>query len=552
MITTKEIIEKLPNNSDFREWFLDNAKVLTKDINSFFTKFKGDEITIESTKPLLSWSIVIPKEHKMNLLNTLARLKGQKVLASYGIKNKDFNKVITEAIKENKDIEASDEVKSYLKVNFSEFYKELFDTLSNYETLGTKSVEPIAKIITLKLGAEKGRTVKFCEEFKAYLIKLLKNVIDSINNTMKNYEKPITASSESVEDILRSMQKELVEKAKSFCLNIESAFSVNDKIIYGEVALTSNNSGYILSFKWSKDVINTNLIECKKDLCHDLNNNTFSIRDFEGVKAELLKYLNTAKVEFNSNKVTNAEKTTLKEVDCSDVFDICKVIVNGDFPNDLKAKANLYLSLFSVKDVNTQYMTTLADSIISKYKTLSGIKVTFKNPILESLKNFLGKFNFDDYLNKTDDNGNEILVCFKDDINFTFYLRYLIGGTVIMCHANCEVCENDSDYMVQVSDETSTMTEIECWVKSVLPEFSVTASKKKTKWTRAEIVKFAKKNNATEITSFEEYKKINNKLYLENIGYAKDINGNCIGRLWQDKKNKQYYYCTNMGTLMMI
>lgn len=551
MITTKEIIEKLPNNSDFREWFLDNAKVLTKDINSFFTKFKGDEITIESTKPLLSWSIVIPKEHKMNLLNTLARLKGQKVLASYGIKNKDFNKVITEAIKENKDIEASDEVKSYLKVNFSEFYKELFDTLSNYETLGTKSVEPIAKIITLKLGAEKGRTVKFCEEFKAYLIKLLKNVIDSINNTMKNYEKPITASSESVEDILRSMQKELVEKAKSFCLNVESAFSVNDKIIYGEVALTSNNSSYILSFKWSKDVINTNLIECKKD-CHDLNNNTFSIRDFEGVKAELLKYLNTAKVEFNSNKIVNGEETTLKEVDCSDVFDICKVIVNGDFPNDLKAKANLYLSLFNIKDVNTQYMTTLADSIISKYKTLSGIKTTFKNHILESLKNFLGKFDFDDYLNKTDDNGNEILVCFKNDIKFSFYLRYMIGGTVIMCHANCEICENDSDYMVQVSDETSTMAEVECWVKSVLPEFSVTASKKKTKWTRAEIVKFAKKNNATEITSFEEYRKINNNLYLENVGYAKDINGNCIGRLWQDKKNKQYYYCTNMGTLMMI
>ena len=552
MITIKEIIEKLPNNSNFREWFLNNAKVLVKDINSFFDKFKGDKVTIESVKPLLSWSIVIPKEYKMNLLNTLARLKGQQVLASYGVKNKTLNKVITEAIKENKDIKASDEVKSYLKVNFNEFYKELFDTLSSYETLGTKSAEPIAKIITLKLGAEKGRTIKFCEEFKAYLVKFLKNVIDSINNTMKNFEKPVTASSESIEDILRNILNDVTKEASSICSSVDSSFSVNDFTIYGEISLSNlKDSSYKISFKWSKDKVNTNLLEFKNELGHDLKNNTFSIRDFEGLKKELLDYVNIAKVELNSEKVIESPKATSKEVSNSDIIDICKVILNGNYPNDLKSNANLYLSLYSVKDVNTQYMTTLADSIISKYKSLCGIDATFNNDILNSLKLFLGKFNFDEYLNKKVGE-TEVLVCFKDGIEFSFYLRYIIGGTVIMCHANCVNCSINSDYMVQVSDKTTTMAEVECWIKSILPEFRVTASKKKTKWTRAEIVKFAQKNNGIEITSFEEYRKINNSLYLESIGYAKDINGNCIGRLWQDKKSKKYYYCTHMGTLMMI
>lgn len=466
-MTTKEILENLYDDSSFKKWFKANAKKLTRDINNFFDKFKGKVITVESARPLLSWSVVVPKEFKMFLYNTLAKLNGQAVLASYGLKGSDFNKVLRNALKENNDIEASDEVKAYLKMNYKEFYKALFDALKNYETLGTKSSEPIARIITMKLGSEKGRTVKFCEELKIYLVKLLKNVIDSINNDMKNYETPINASSVSVEETLRNILDEVTKKAYRIAPNVTKEFSANEFNIYGCLKLIYGLTEFQACFDWSKEGINVKLIKCENGVFHDIISNSISIYDLEELKDELLNYLDLVEKEFNSNKVLIEEKPNkVREINYSDLIDICKIILNGNYDNDLKAKANLYLSLSTAKDINTNFMTTLADSIMAGYKNANGIEDSF-NEVLTEVKNYLkSKFNCSNF-SKREINGREALVCVKDDINLIFRLGYVDGKNTIVCNA----CGNDVDYCsytVAVTDLSSTLTDLECWVKPIL------------------------------------------------------------------------------------
>lgn len=561
MITAKTILDNIPKNSSFRKWFIDNIKVLTNDINAFFSKFKGNEISIETVKPLTSWSIHIPKEHKTNLYNTLARLKGQQVIASYGISDKELNRIISEALKENNDIEASDDVKSYLKVNYSEFYKELFSLLRTYETFGNKSAEPIAKILANNLGAEKGRPIKFCQEFRTYLVKLLKNVIDSVNNTMNKIEKPITASSEcSVEEVLRSVLEDAMNTVRKYSAFATNTFSVTNSKIIGSIRIPSgNDTGYIeIMFEWSVNGIDASIQDCGSHECATLHSSHFGVADFEGLRKELNSYFACAKDKLSS--VSNSEideKVEIEEVDSSDIKDVCKIILNSNkYDNDLKAQANLYISLCTAGDVNTAYMQTLADSIISSYKNKNNIATSLSNEVLIKLKNFLEqKFTkLNNFSSKIVD-GIETLVCFyQGEICFYFKVGSIDGKNVILCSAEHFGGYRDGQ-QIEVADETTTLTEVECWLKQFFAPTSkeeVTASKKKTKWTRAEIVKFAKENNATEFTSPEEYRKVNNTSYLECLGYARDINGNIIARLWQDRKTKKYYFCTHSYTLMVI
>lgn len=561
MITAKTILDNIPKNSSFRKWFIDNIKVLTNDINAFFSKFKGNEVSIETVKPLTSWSIHIPKEHKTNLYNTLARLKGQQVIASYGISDKKLNKIISEALKENSDIEASDDVKSYLKVNYNEFYKELFSLLRTYETFGNKSAEPIAKILANNLGAEKGRPIKFCQEFRAYLVKLLKNVIDSVNNTMNKIEKPITASSEcSVEEVLRSVLEDAMNTVRKYSAFATNTFSVTNSKIIGSIRIPSgNDTGYIeIMFEWSVNGIDASIQDCGSHECATLYSSHFGVTDFEGLRKELNSYFACAKDKLSSvNNSEIDEKVEIKEVDSSDIKDVCKIILNSNkYDNDLKAQANLYISLCTAGDVNTAYMQTLADSIISSYKNKNNIATSLSNEVLIKLKNFLEqKFTkLNNFSSKIVD-GIETLVCFyQGEICFYFKVGSIDGKNVLLCSAEHFGGYRDGQ-QIEVSDETTTLTEVECWLKQFFAPTTkeeVTASKKKTKWTRAEIVKFAKENNATEFTSPEEYRKVNNTSYLECLGYARDINGNIIARLWQDRKTKKYYFCTHSYTLMVI
>lgn len=563
-MTTKEILENLPNDTSFKKWFLKNEKVLTKDINTFFSKFKGNEISVSTVKPLMSWSITIPKEHKTNLYNTLARLNGQEVIASYGISDSALNKVLREALKENNDIEASDEVKAYLKVNYDEFYKELFNTIRSYESLGTKSTEPIAKIISNNLGAEKDRPIKFCQEFKTYLTKLIKNVIDSVNNTMEKSERKITASSDaSVEEILSSIFKSTMLEVKKISNCVAETFVVNDFCIYGEFCVNCCEAySAKCSFKWTTDQIYTCLMCCKSNgECELKLENKFNSTDFDSLKNELNTYLKLIKenVKSNTDTIKLENEPIVEEVNCSDINDICKIILNGNYDNDLKAKANLYLSLCSAKDVNSTYMQTLSESIISEYKNKNGVVIKFDSIVLSTLYYFL-KEKFRDKLKNFGSsitNGCETLTCFSEDCCFYFtHCLDVNNKNVINCVAEnlCYANPKQNDYrkhVIPISDEQTTLTEVECWVKSFFSE-NVTASKKKTKWTRAEIVKFAEKNNAEEFKSVEEYRKVKDKTYLECLGYAMDINGNVIARLWQDRKTKKYYYCTHKYTLMLI
>lgn len=561
MITAKTILDNIPKNSSFRKWFIDNIKVLTNDINAFFSKFKGNEVSIETVKPLTSWSIHIPKEHKTNLYNTLARLKGQQVIASYGISDKALNRIISEALKENSDIEASDDVKSYLKVNYNEFYRELFSLLRTYETLGNKSAEPIAKILANNLGAEKGRPIKFCQEFRAYLVKLLKNVIDSVNNTMNKIEKPITASSEcSVEEVLRSVLEDAMNTVRKYSAFATNTFSVTNSKIIGSIKIPSgNDTGYIeIMFEWSVNGIDASIQDCGSHECATLHSSHFSVTDFEGLRKELNSYFACAKDKLSSvNNSEIDEKVEIEEVDSSDIKDVCKIILNSNkYDNDLKAQANLYISLCTAGDVSTAYMQTLSDSIISSYKNKNNIATSLSNEVLIKLKNFLEqKFTkLNNFSSKIVD-GIETLVCFyQGEICFYFKVGSIDGKNVLLCSAEHFGGYRDGQ-QIEVADETTTLTEVECWLKQFFAPTSkeeVTASKKKTKWTRAEIVKFAKENNATEFTSPEEYRKVNNTSYLECLGYARDINGNIIARLWQDRKTKKYYFCTHSYTLMVI
>ena len=276
------------------------------------------------------------------------------------------------------------------------------------------------------------------------------------------------------------------------------------------------------------------------------------------MRKELNSYFACAKDKLSSvNNSEIDEKVEIEEVDSSDIKDVCKIILNSNkYDNDLKAQANLYISLCTAGDVNTAYMQTLADSIISSYKNKNNIATSLSNEVLIKLKNFLEqKFTkLNNFSSKIVD-GIETLVCFyQGEICFYFKVGSIDGKNVILCSAEHFGGYRDGQ-QIEVVDETTTLTEVECWLKQFFAPTSkeeVTASKKKTKWTRAEIVKFAKENNATEFTSPEEYRKVNNTSYLECLGYARDINGNIIARLWQDRKTKKYYFCTHSYTLMVI
>lgn len=553
MISTKDIIHSLPNNSDFREWFLDNAKVLAKDINEFFKKFNGSEISVETVKPLTSWSIPIPKEFKTNLYNTLAKLNGQRVIASYGVKDSEFNKMVKEAIKENIEIECSDDVKSYLKVNYAEFYKTLFDVFRSYETLGNKSAEPIAKIISNRLGAEKGRPVKFCEEFKTYLVKLIKNVIDSINNNMKNVEKPITASSVSVESVLKGILTSAKAEAVKKFSGVTTEFSKSDSMMCGEIKLFNSNVETKLVFCWTKNGINVNTFGKNNGYVSKLKETALGISDFDELKKLVKEFIEDSAKEFaeiKSNEVkSNVE---VKEVGYDDLTDICKVILNGNYGNELKAKANLYLSLCSASDINSAYMETLGNSILAEYKAVNSVEVTLGNPILSSIKKMMvDKFNCGTFSSKVF-NANECLVCFLNDYEFDFY----VIGNDINCSATIvSNGVNVSNYEVKVTDERTTLTNIECWVKGLLEAVKVQVTSATVKLTPKpikdllnELGLVATLHKDRDGQSFHVYKikgtEINSMLgghnFTLNVYYK--ANSNSVTVQTEDSNDKYVYY----------
>ena len=66
---------------------------------------------------------------------------------------------------------------------------------------------------------------------------------------------------------------------------------------------------------------------------------------------------------------------------------------------------------------------------------------------------------------------------------------------------------------------------------------------------RAALVKKAKELRATEIGDFDDYTKKNKDLFLDKIGFAMDINGNSVARLWWGENNGKYYYSTSRDVL---
>lgn len=67
--------------------------------------------------------------------------------------------------------------------------------------------------------------------------------------------------------------------------------------------------------------------------------------------------------------------------------------------------------------------------------------------------------------------------------------------------------------------------------------------------TRAALVKKAKVLQATEIGSYDEYLKLNKDVCLDKIGFAMDINGNCVARLWWGEDDGKYYYSVKRDVL---
>lgn len=66
---------------------------------------------------------------------------------------------------------------------------------------------------------------------------------------------------------------------------------------------------------------------------------------------------------------------------------------------------------------------------------------------------------------------------------------------------------------------------------------------------RAALVNKAKTLGATEIISHDDYKKLNDDVFLDKIGFAMDINGNCKARLWWGEKDGKYYYSITRDVL---
>ena len=66
---------------------------------------------------------------------------------------------------------------------------------------------------------------------------------------------------------------------------------------------------------------------------------------------------------------------------------------------------------------------------------------------------------------------------------------------------------------------------------------------------RAALVNKAKTLGATEIISHDDYKKLNDDVFLDKIGFAMDINGNCKARLWWGENDGKYYYSITRDVL---
>ena len=66
---------------------------------------------------------------------------------------------------------------------------------------------------------------------------------------------------------------------------------------------------------------------------------------------------------------------------------------------------------------------------------------------------------------------------------------------------------------------------------------------------RAALVNKAKTLGATEITSHADYKQLNDDVFLDKIGFAMDVNGNCKARLWWGEKDGKYYYSITRDVL---
>lgn len=59
---------------------------------------------------------------------------------------------------------------------------------------------------------------------------------------------------------------------------------------------------------------------------------------------------------------------------------------------------------------------------------------------------------------------------------------------------------------------------------------------------RYELVNKAKILGATEIETYEEYREIDHEVWLTEIAYSMDMNGNRNGILWYGEKDGKYYY----------
>lgn len=67
---------------------------------------------------------------------------------------------------------------------------------------------------------------------------------------------------------------------------------------------------------------------------------------------------------------------------------------------------------------------------------------------------------------------------------------------------------------------------------------------------RAELIRKAIKQDATEIESWDEYETIKENQLMNELGYSMDINGNKTGAIWMGDKDGKMYYCTNPGILI--
>lgn len=67
---------------------------------------------------------------------------------------------------------------------------------------------------------------------------------------------------------------------------------------------------------------------------------------------------------------------------------------------------------------------------------------------------------------------------------------------------------------------------------------------------RAELVRKALKQNATEITEYEELLAIKESQLMNELAYSMDINGNKTGAIWVGDRDGKFYYCTNQGILI--